>query len=234
MIRSVADAIRGATFRFVADLRTLGFWLVACGVIVVTLGSAVAPQGAPITLRSLGARSKPGRPLASLDPDRSGDSGVGVHRRCAALIFLREAIVPMAVALVGAYLGYLGLFQILKVVAPQDASRSAPSRASRRSNESSNARCSNRGRALAGLTIAFLFVADRRLRRPDAQGAARRVAAAEIECNGATELCDGPRPGGLSRVSQLDVGCERARMALRREPHRHTRISWSTAFGRSW
>jgi hypothetical protein len=186
----LASAVGGAAFRFLADLRTIGFWFVAYGVVIVTLGSAVAPRGEPISLRAVLRRAeafglgwKPATPTARLG------RGLGLVAVALLLIWAREAVVPMAIALLGAYVGYLGLFQILQVVAPERP----PARVglAHREIERLAERTASRRRAIvvgAGALIVVALTVGLVATTVDARRHA--VAAADIECNGASELCD--------------------------------------------
>jgi hypothetical protein len=186
---TVATAIGGAVFRFVGDLRTLGLWVVGYGVVAVTLGSLAAPQDEPVRLRSLLSRGQ--RVVEGWTPGTDGGRfvrGLALVGVAALLLMFRDAVVPMAVALLAAYVGYLGLFQLLQVIAPARSSARQGVGVERRVGRITT----TRGLIAMGVLCGILLVMTGGF--AVATLAARRdaAAAAEVQCNGSTELCDRP------------------------------------------
>lgn len=186
----LAHAIDAAVFRFLGDLRSIGFWMLAYGVILVTLGSAVAPRGEPVRLSTMfewlrrrGAAWEAGSPARRLA------LGIGLVAASLVLILGRHAVVPLAIAAFGAYVGYLGLFHVLKVVAPTERPVSAH-RGKGVLERITPRTVMGRSIAVAGVTVVIVLFVTVGFAFVTRSARDTAVASAELECNGAAELCD--------------------------------------------
>jgi hypothetical protein len=182
--------VRAAVSRFLGDLRTIGYWMLAYGVILVSLGTAVAPRGEPLRVRAIASWA--GENVTRWRQRSARNRlifGVLLVVSALLLVAVRESVVPVAVALIGAYLGYLGLFEILKVIAPAER----PARAHRgvgMIDRVTPRTPFGRGLAVAALTVGLVVFVTVGFAFFTTSARDNAVSAAEIECNGSTDLCD--------------------------------------------
>lgn len=184
----VANAVTDAVGRFLGDLRAGSLWVVGFGVVLVALGSAVAPDRDPVdpvavmsAVRARLAGHVPTRPAVRVL------EGAGLVALGMVVVVARDAVVPLLVTVVGAYLVYLGLYRVLEVtglpaLAPRHGLRAEPPEEHRR--------LLVRGAASLGVVVVVLaltvvgFSVSSARAREEANEPGRR------RCNGSHELCD--------------------------------------------
>jgi hypothetical protein len=184
---AVKAALRQGIGIFVSDLQVIGVWTIGYGVIAAGLATASAPRHAAIDPRAFWvvARDR----WLGWSPTTTGRRiwrsaviiGAGIL-----LILERDSVLPLTVALFGAYVAYYGVVQLLTVVGRTTSDR-AMARATRSPEERER---EHRGAwAIAGgvglvllLTIGGT-IATRAARTSVAE-------ASERQCNGSAELCD--------------------------------------------
>ena len=113
----LSGAVEKAMEIFFGDLRTLGLWTLASGVIVAALVSAETPSHQAVRPRDLLER---GRDLLDRWQPTTPGARVGqalvVIAVGVGLIVARDLVVPLTVVAVGSYLGYVGILLLLGVV----------------------------------------------------------------------------------------------------------------------
>lgn len=184
---AVKEALLQGIAIFVSDLQVIGVWTIGYGVIAAGLATASAPRRAPIDPRAFWdvARDR----WLNWNPTTTGRRiwrsmiiiGAGIL-----LILERDSVLPLAVALFGAYVAYYGVVQLLTVVGRTTSDR-AMARASTTPEERDR---QHRGAwaiaAGVGLVVVLTIggtIATRATRSSVAE-------ASERLCNGSAELCD--------------------------------------------
>ncbi|HEY6532059.1 MAG TPA: hypothetical protein VIY72_07130 [Acidimicrobiales bacterium] len=184
---SLQAALRSALGIFVADLQTLGVWVIGYGVVAAALATASTPSHEAYDARVLGLaiweRWQAWQPTS---PSGRVVRPVLVIAAGIFLIVQRDVVLPLAVAVGGAYVAYLGVVQLLSVVGRTTADKilaRAGTDPERREREK---------RTAAVLVVAAVLVGLISVAGLVATGVARSRAAeaAERRCNGSTELCD--------------------------------------------
>ncbi len=185
--KELKEALLQGIGAFVSDLQVLGVWTIGYGVIAAGLATASTPRRAPFDPRAFwyGVRDR----WLGWAPTTTGKRigrALLIIAAGLALILERDGVLPLAVALVGAYLAYFGVVQLLIVVG-----RTTDDRVLARAEGDLEGRFhAHRGAwAIAGavglvmiLTIGGL-VASSAVR-------SRVASASERQCNGSAELCD--------------------------------------------
>lgn len=114
---SLSRAVDISLQDFVGDLRSLGIWSVALGVIATALASAAVPTHEALDARRVLERTR--ALLAGWQPETDAGRAlraITVIAAGLALVVWRDAVVPVGVAVVGAYVGYVGVLELLHVV----------------------------------------------------------------------------------------------------------------------
>ncbi len=185
--KELKDALLQGIEAFVSDLQVLGVWTIGYGVIAAGLATASTPRHAPIDARAFwyGLRDR----WLGWAPTTTGKRIARALLIIAAgivLILERDAVLPLGVALVGAYVAYFGVVQLLTVVG-----RSTDERAlSRAEGDIESGYRQHRGAWAIAAGVGLVLVLT--IGGLVASSAARsKVASAtERRCNGSTELCD--------------------------------------------
>ena len=170
---------------FVEDLQVLGLWVIGYGVIGAALATASAPRHAPVDARIVWNTTHD-RLLGWTPTTTSARVWRAVLIIAAGIVLVlerRHALLPLAVALVGAYVVYLGRCSSWRWwAAPRPAHRVPARRSEPRASRHLPLGGGGRATILVLLTAAGV----------GATVAARRHVgeAAERRCNGSAELCD--------------------------------------------
>jgi hypothetical protein len=204
----LAAAARSAVEIFLSDLQVLGVWVVGYGVIAAALATAAAPQRAPVDARDVWSnlRSR----WASWQPTSTGGRIV----RAAAVIVLglvlvvqRDAVVPVVLAVVGAYVTYLGVVMLLSVIGRTPGERMDEGIAKAASGDPTRSRlpalvaCC----AVLALLVTAIGVTGTIWTRD------RAAADDQRRCNGYAELCDRP-------IDQVAFPASHNSMSASRDP----------------
>ncbi len=183
---ALADALRAGVEVFVGDLQVLGVWVIGYGVVGAALATASAPRRTPLDAGALwgGLKERFRSWQPSTPAGRVGRAAAFITAGVV-LVVERDAVVPLAVAVVGAYVTYLGVVQLLAVVGRTPAERMAARAASgvERDRERRVVRVLAAGAALVLVVSLVGVVATTAARSGVAEAAERR-------CNGSAELCD--------------------------------------------
>ncbi len=182
----VSRALRSGITIFVGDLQVLGLWVIGYGVVGAALATASAPRHAPVDARIVWNATRDR--LLGWTPTTTAARvwrAVLIIAAGVVLVLERDALLPLAVALVGAYVVYLGVVQLLSVVGRTEASARV-----RRGGSNPERRRHLLWVVVGGATILVLLTAV----GVGATVAARRHVgeAAERRCNGSADLCDRP------------------------------------------
>ncbi|MEJ5254805.1 MAG: hypothetical protein WHS89_05590 [Acidimicrobiales bacterium] len=181
--RAVTDALAV----FMGDLRTFGLWVAGAGVVTIALAAAIAPQGHATNPVALIGGVRPQRSTG--EPRRTGTAvveGLGITLAGLVVITLRDVLVPILLTLAGAYLVYLGLFQVLRGIGAGTLAEARARMASARLQRP----VLHRAAAVAAVVAIVAGVMVGGFRLTAAHARARALASTELRCNGATELCD--------------------------------------------
>jgi len=184
---ALRDALVSGITIFVGDLQVLGVWMIGYGVVAAALATASTPRRQAFDIRVAWyiARDR----YLAWQPETTG----GRVGRAAAiiatgivLVLERDAAVPLAVALLGAYITYVGVVQLLEVVGRTPAERVRL----RGDVDPEHPRAEHRLRWIVATGVALFLILS--VGGVVATSAARREAAAagERACNGHAELCD--------------------------------------------
>lgn len=186
---AVKAALRSALEIFVGDLQTLGVWAIGYGVVAAALATASAPRHEAVDARVL-AFAAIDRWDAWRPATTSGRVARSVIVILAGLVLVlqREVVVPLAIAVVGTYVIYVGVVQLLGVVGRTTAEK-VLARAGTDPEGHERERRTAGVFAVAATLVVLISVAGLA-----ATGVAhsRAAEAAERKCNGSTELCDRP------------------------------------------
>jgi hypothetical protein len=114
---SFQGAVEIALTDFVSDLRSLGTWSVAFGVIAAALSTASTPNRPAVTPRELWERAhQTFAAWAPTTPLGQGARATTIIAVGLAIVVWRDTVVPLAAVGVGAFVAYFGLIQLLAVV----------------------------------------------------------------------------------------------------------------------
>jgi hypothetical protein len=204
----LAAAARSGAEIFLGDLQVLGVWVVGYGVIGAALATAAAPQRAPIDVRDVWASVR--TRWAAWQPTTPGGHIVRAGLVIASglvLVTQRDAVVPVVLAVVGAYVTYLGVVMLLGVVGRTRAERMderierAAAGDPTRSRIPALVACC----AVLALVVTALGVSGTIWSRD------RAAANDERRCNGYAELCDRP-------IDQVAFPASHNSMSASRDP----------------
>jgi hypothetical protein len=186
---ALASAIRSGVGIFVGDLQVLGVWVIGYGVVTAALVTASVPQHEPVDARWLWAnltdRARAWQPTSTAG--RTTRAAV-VALAGIVLILQRDAVVPLAVAVIGAYVTYVGVVMLLAIVGRTPAARAVARAEDHRGEDLTEPRSPwprlvGTGVALA-LVVSILGVGGTVWARGRADAVGQRA------CNGHPELCD--------------------------------------------
>jgi hypothetical protein len=204
----LAAAARSASEIFLGDLQVLGVWVVGYGVIGAALATAAAPRRAPVDVRDVWANLR--TRWAAWQPSSPGGRitrAVVVIVVGLVLVIQRDAVVPIVLAVVGAYVTYLGVVMLLAVVGRTPSERMDDRIAEAASGDPTRSRlpalvaCC----AVLALLVTALGVTGTIWSRD------RAAANDERRCNGFTELCDRP-------IDQVAFPASHNSMSASRDP----------------
>jgi hypothetical protein len=204
----VADAVRPIVESFVGDLRVLGLWALALGVIAAALSNATTPTHRAVTPAQIWEQTRRG--LTRWTPRTPLGQGVQATVIIAAgllLINLRDTVVPLLVVLVGAYLGYVGVFRLLSVigrsaVATADVADAAGGITARPRRRRLALALSGAGLVAVVSVVGVFAIRDAQL---------EAEAAANEPCNGSVSLCD-------KRIDEVAFAASHNSMSAAAEP----------------
>ncbi len=184
---TLANAVSAAVRVFVQDLTNLGLWIVLVGAITAAAASAVAPDRPPMPLRELYERARGF--VEQWQPASDGGKvlrGIALVAVGGIVLLARDGLVPFAMALLGAYIAYRGVLQVLHVVGRPRGSSMLP-----RAATSGGAPVRHRRRIVV-VAVAAVAVALTSVTAAGSVASTRnRVRVAnELRCNGYSELCD--------------------------------------------
>jgi hypothetical protein len=190
-VRPIADpdlarGVEAALNSFLGDLRSLALVAMVVGVVLAAATNATAPRSSAVDAVGLGRRARD-RWLAWQPTTPAGMAGRGALVVVAGLVLIlaREAILPVTVAVVGAYVCYVGLHQVLAVLGRPGTERVMDRREGAVAS-SAVLRWFGFGIALSVVVVAVGIGATFAVSRARSQASASSVR----ECNGAAELCD--------------------------------------------
>ena len=187
---TLAAAVSGAVRRFIADLLTVGLWVVVVGVLL-----AAATEAAGVPRPHLTERAGAAWRWVESSRRRQAVGGIVLLLLAALLIVARDAVVALVLLLVGIALAYVGtVLCVTAAFGAPPADRPAVQPPSRRA---------------VGVAAAVVLVVLVGVGAVLTVGAARSGARAtgQLECNGSADLCDAPSgPGRVRRRPQRHVG----------------------------
>jgi len=204
----LAAAARSGAQIFLSDLQVLGVWVVGYGVIAAALATAATPQRAPVDARDVWASLRDR--WAAWQPTSTG----GRITRAAAVIVLglvlvvqRDAVVPIVLAVVGAYVTYLGVVMLLSVIGrtPSERLDEGIERAASGDPTKSRVPALVACCAVLALLVTAVGVTGTIWTRD------RAAANEERRCNGYAELCDRP-------IDQVAFPASHNSMSASRDP----------------
>ena len=170
---TLAAAVSGAVGRFIADLLTIGLWVMVAGVLLAAAAEAAGVPRPHVTERA-GAAWR----WVESSPRRQAVGGIVLLLVAALLIVAREAVVALVLVSAGIALAYVGaVLCITAAFGASPAHRPAAHPVSRRA---------------VGIAAAVVLVAVVAVGAVLTVGAARSDARAsrQLECNGSADLCD--------------------------------------------
>lgn len=187
-------ALTSAISIFMADLQVLGAWLIGYGVIAAALATASAPRHAPFDIRVAWFAARD-RFLGWAPTTQQGRIGraVAIIAVGIVLVLQRDAVVPLLISLVGAYVLYLGVVELLAVVGRTPADMAI----ARAAEDPRHAHAEHRLRWVVAGGVGLLLLLSFAGAWATNTARTRVAEASERACNGSAQLCDRP----LDRVA---------------------------------
>ena len=172
---------------FVGDLQVLGVWTIGYGVIAAGLATASTPRHAAVDPRAFWyvVHDK----WVGWNPTTTGRRiwrSVVIIAAGIVLVLERDAVVPLLVALLGAYVAYYGVVELLTVVGRTTSDR-ALARAGT-TPDGSHLRHRGAWAIAVGAGLVLLLTIGGAVATSVTRS--RVASATERRCNGSTELCD--------------------------------------------
>ncbi|MTB01903.1 MAG: hypothetical protein F2535_04250, partial [Actinobacteria bacterium] len=182
-------AFVSATEFFVSDYRLYSIWIVGIGVVLCAFGTATAPHGEAVTVRSVIDRLR-----SAIDRHKpTSQRGQIVHAILLMVIgFIivieRETVIPLLVIVVGAVLAYVGASQLLSIV----GRRSTVTTRSAVLSDVKEVQLNNPTMRVALMVAALLITIGAGAWFTTSDARSQTAANEQRKCNGFSELCDKP------------------------------------------
>ncbi|CAB4601882.1 unannotated protein [freshwater metagenome] len=174
---------------FVSDYRLYSIWIVGFGVVLCAFGTATAPHGEAVTVRSVIDRAR-----FVIDRHKpTSQRGQIVHAVLLMVIgFIivieRETVIPLLVIVVGAVLAYVGASQLLSIV----GRRSTVTTRSAALADVKEVRLNNPTMRVALMVTVLLISIGAGAWFTTSDARSQTAANEQRKCNGFPELCDKP------------------------------------------
>ncbi len=182
-------AFVSATEFFVSDYRLYSIWIVGIGVVLCAFGTATAPHGEAVTVRSVIDRLR-----SAIDQHKpTSQRGQIIHAILLMVIgFIivieRETVIPLLVIAVGAVLAYVGASQLLSIV----GRRSTVTTRSAVLADVKEVQLNNLTMRVALMLIVLLISIGAGAWFTTSDARSQTAANEQRKCNGFSELCDKP------------------------------------------